>query len=388
MSSRSYGPLGGVLGLLIAFAFGPSAVAAMQQPAPTRDEERARIQERIDRLERSIVEIQPRASAAQEAYRLTALASGTAGLHTVQVGPLRIVSPPESADRARAHFERTWQHYAPLLAGTIPEELERRVFVYQDGLIPKPILVAGQATRVPTRALMSDAAIDAAVRAAVGRGLQATLVAPQVSWVGQGLLTAEPNFEGVYRQLALGPSPTLRRCHAGELDACWLAMGVTDVAGLKLEDGSEPLRERLVLWYTEPQRRSLALSHTSFTKLRAACEAGDLESCDEVLLSSYEQLVPLNRDARTSLAAVAIEMGGTGSFARFREPVAFPPDYREIIARTAGVDADEIMARWHERVMAAKPDRPRADREARVGSVLWILLFMAFAARSTRWRLA
>jgi hypothetical protein len=371
------------------FALCTPAVAAIQQPEQTRDEERARIRERIARLERSITEIQPRASAAQEAYRLTALASGVAGLDTARVGPLRIVSPPESVDRARASFERAWQHYGPLLAGNVPEDLEHRVFVYQDGLLQRPIVVAGQTTRVQTRALMSEAAIDAAVREAVGRGLQATLLAPQMSWIGPGLLTAEPNLEGVYRQLVVGLSPTLRRCLAGELDACWLAMGVTDVVGLQLSDGAaSPMLEHLAQWYSEPQRTSLALSHRTFTRLRAECEAGDLRSCDEVLLSSYDQLVPLDREARTSLAAVALEMGGRGSFARLREPAAFPPDYRAIISRTAGADAYEVMATWHERVIAAKPDRPRADREARVGSLLWILLFMAFAARSTRWRLA
>jgi hypothetical protein len=234
---------------------------------------------------------------------------------------------------------------------------------------------------------MTSAAKQDLVRRALGNALQGTLTVPQAAWIGRELLTSEPDLEAVYRQLATGPSASLHRCKSGELDSCWLAMGVADVAGLTLRDGEAVLVEHLGAWYTESQRRSLALSHATFTRLRGDCDAGDLTSCDGILLTSYEQLVPLDRDARTALVSVALEMGGRGSFARFGEPAAFPADFREIISRTARTEADAVMAEWHRRVIAAKPDRPRADREARVGSLLWILLFTAFAARSTRWRL-
>jgi hypothetical protein len=375
----------GVLACAVVLAASPHRALAFQQLDDNRAAQRARLEASIDSLSRELGDARLRAMAAQDAYdrRTPAI---VAGLDTLHVGPLTVLAPEAGSERARAYFASAWAHYEPLVGGEIPGDFRERTFVYQDGWVVKPIDVARQGKWVTARPWMSSAAKEALVRTAVGDALEATLSGPQIYWAGATLLTSIPDLEAVYRHLATGLSASLRRCKAGDLEACWLGMGATDVTGLELPDGREVLHQHMEAWYTESQRRSVAVSLARTSRARDRCAAA-LAGCEETLLENYEALAPLGREARSSLVGIALEMGGPGSFARFRAPLAFPPDYRQLISRTAGVDADLVMAEWHRRVIAAKPDRPRADREARVGSVLWILLFTALAARSTRWRL-
>ena len=78
-------------------------------------------------------------------------------------------------------------------------------------------------------------------------------------------------------------------------------------------------------------------------------------------------------------------MGGDGAFARLNSD----PDasIRDRLLLAAGVPADELMARWREQVLEARPDSQAGLLLSPVSLVFWILLLLALSMRSTRWRL-
>jgi hypothetical protein len=377
--------LGVLLGLLLAVSGTIGAYrGSAQTPDGTSLEERKQIEARLDSLTLLLRVQRDRVEAAQNAIAREELGRTSLGTDTLHVGPLRIVVLDGRADRARPHFEKAWAQYQPLLvepgaeANRLVERLQERTFVFQDGFFVKPLELTGERTWVNARPWLREATVAARVRTAVANAVQGTLRLPQATWIDPGMFSREPDWESIYRRLTVGLSAPVVRCRGGELESCWIAMGVTR---------SEPIQD-LSLWYTVEQRRAIGSSGARLNTRKAACERGDMDVCDEGLLELYGQLIPLGGAARATLVSLALEIGGEGALARFAQPVVFPVDFREILSETSGVDADTLMAEWRRRALAAKPDRPHADRQARVGTVLWILLFMTFAARSTRWRLA
>jgi hypothetical protein len=300
------------------------------------------------------------------------------------VGPLTVVVLDGRTEHARPYFEKAWAHYRSLLeprpeaaAEEFFDRLHARVFLFQDGLFPRQFAPDPETMWVNTRPWIPRRAVEAKVLAAVGVALQAALPLPQVNWIQHEMFSKGVDWEASYRRLSVGLSPTLRRCKSGELESCWSAMG---------ETGSDRMIDDLAIWYTEAQRLALGRSTARLSSQRASCAKGELEACDQYLMEVYGSLVPLG-EARGTLVTLALEMGGDGALVRFADSATLPPDFRKVLANTAGTDADAVMTEWHRRALAAKPDRPRADQQARVGTLLWILLFMTFAARSTRWRL-
>jgi hypothetical protein len=374
-----------VLAVITAWCLGgPRAASAMQAPVPTRATERARIEARIDSLSRLAIDARDRFVEVRRASEEANRSRSASGTDTFRVGPLTVVVLDGRTQHARPYFEKAWTHYRSLLepradaaAQEFFDRLNARVFLFQDGLFPRQFEPDRETMWITTRPWVPRRVVEAKVLSAVGVALQTALPLPQLTWVEHEMFSESPDWEASYRRLTVGLSPTLRRCKSGELESCWMAMG---------ETGSEQMIDDLGIWYTEAQRLALGRSSARLSSQRASCEKGELDACDRHLLEVYGSLIPLG-DARGSLVSVALEMGGEGALVRFAESATLPPDFRKVLANTAGTDADAVMTEWHHRALAAKPDRPRADQQARVGTLLWMLLFMAFATRSSRCRL-
>lgn len=369
------------------------ALAVAQQGA--EDGRRERIEAsaaRLDSLTAVYHAAQARASAQARAKVEVERTRATKGTDTLQVGPLRIVVFEGEADKARPYFEKAWEHYAPMLDGRAPAAVSDRLFAFQLGTTTRPMNLPPTTRRVFPRIWSSRESVEGYVRRAVGQVLAEALPEPQGSWSNRQPIGFMPDLRGVYRQLVVGRSETAARCREGDLEACWSAMGATGSGDL------EGLIADLRLWYTPDQRRRLveATTRPYGTRGRAAewlacVEGGQQAACDRFLVTAYSLLIPLDRHARASLAMVALDMGGDGALARFAEPVVAPSgslsNPRDLLARTAGTDADAVMAEWLRRVAAVRPDRAGLGRGERFLAFLWILFFVALSTRSTRWRL-
>jgi len=381
------------LALLAALAVGPIPLAgqetsealaggrAQEGSGDAPDRGAARIQAaqaRLDSLMPLFERARERALEVEEARRRAEQLRVIAGTDTIQVGPFRVVVFEGEGTEARAHFHRAWDHYGPLLGGAAPERLNGHLFGFQHALEFRPMPLPSGATDIRERAWRTDAAVEGAVRHAVGALLTALLPGPQRDWIGNAPLGSRPPWGRIYRELVMTSSRVSERCRLGDLAGCWSAMGA-----IPMDDPWAEIRG----WYSEAERRQRVASSTPFRSVSwADCVGGDTTACDLYLTSARGRAIPLPTTARASLAMFALEMGGEGSLARFSEARAEPVDFRDLIARTAGVEPDRVMAEWRRRVMDARPENAGPDEYTRLVTLLWVLLFAGLSTRSTRWR--
>jgi hypothetical protein len=356
----------------------PHGLMGWQLSSDTRAIEREQLRSRIDSLVPVLIRAARHADAVRNAKAEALLNRSVPGTDTIRVGPLNVIVVEGRGDRARPYFEQAWELYSPMLDGRAPRALETHLFAFQEGSTARQLALAPSVSSVFVRPWTRRRTVEEKVRAAVESALHASLPGPQSWLLGRGSLARPVELETVYREMATGMSPTLSRCASGHLGSCWAAVGVTQT-----HDPTDRVRS----WYTEDQRRTIVQANARARLFSSNCAGDDIQVCDALLADKWESLVPLGFAGRSSLAVLAIEMGGDGAFHRFAAPLPTPADYRDLIARTAGTSADHVMTEWHRRVVAAKPNRPRTEREARFGALFWILFFVALSSRSTRWRL-
>ncbi|MFC1660308.1 hypothetical protein ACFL3S_02430, partial [Gemmatimonadota bacterium] len=95
--------------------------------------------------------------------------------------------------------------------------------------------------------------------------------------------------------------------------------------------------------------------------------------------------IPLETEARASLVAEALAQGREGAFTRF---AAHPESLlRDRLASAANLHPDTLMVRWRARVLEARPELHAGLLLSPVSLAFWILILLALATRSTRWRL-
>jgi hypothetical protein len=352
--------------------------AAQEAPFESREAARERAQARLDSLLPVYERASARSSAVIAARQQEEAARAVVGTDTIQVGPSTVVVASEREERARKYFGRAWAYYGPMLENQAPPGLSSQIFAFQSDFRGRDLGVSGRVQVIDVRPWTTPGRVDAAVRAAMSAALLATMPAEQRAWLSPAQITATPELASVQRELVVGLSATLGLCRAGRLVACWSAMGVT---------GSSDPVHNLRVWFTEAQRRALAESLRRQGYTPGACAEGDMDSCDSYLVDLRKTFVPLGAAARASLVSVALDLGGEGALRRFAQPLGEDESMRDAISRAAGLGADQVMEEWLERVLAAEADARASEKEARFGTVLWILVFMALSARSTRWRL-
>lgn len=191
----------------------------------------------------------------------------------------------------------------------------------------------------------------------------------------------------LYRALMLSPTVVVGECLAGDAGACWGAMGIgseqppwkawvrpSEYAGIVSRIAVDRVPERL--------RRARDRCITSGSD--AICESFFAELPPQ-LFDRFVR-VPLGTEMIADLARFALERGGAGSFERLLPSPG--RDLRSRLGSSALMDPDDLVLAWVDDAVGRGVDRGRDSRRRRSSALLWYVLFMIPATRSTRWRLS
>jgi hypothetical protein len=295
-------------------------------------------------------------------------------LDTAAVGPFLVVARPRELSTAARYFAAAWSHTARLL-GELRDSVGPHTFlVSAGGRVPVfETMRAGNEDVVFLRSWRYGRPLTAAAEAAIGRLLQELVPQSVRSWTGSGLMQATP-WDAVYRALALSAAMPARACLAGDAAACLEAL-VVDSAGAKPE-----------AWYPLRQLQALALARPDPTGGRAqrACQGGDAAECVGLLPWSRVP-PPLPQYHRLALAQLALEQGGAGAFARLaRQDTS--ATVAERLEAAAGVPLEQLAREWRARALAARPNANAGIGVSLAATLVWSLVFLPLATRSTRCR--
>ena len=390
----------GLLGLLAAVS-----PLAPQSPGASREEVGRRIEEIRPRLD----EANRAAQRAEAILNDSVRAANQRAQDTVQVGPFRIVTLEGQGELAREFFQPNVDWVAPMIQGS--EGLFRdhtwafsygwrRTRIYSDDRYVHEVSLS---RRHSLDNLGSEA------RTALGRGLYAALPADEA---GLARLASAATFlppddwSWVYRELAGTPNLAARECLDGNLPWCWEALGVNDVQAGGPDWDSPGERRRLVesryegylrqvrpiLMYSRVHREAERL--TTLGILLRGCLVLERDRACDLVLEGYHRprlrpggdyRLPLSAMARGTLVGEALALGGQGSFTRL---ISRPQDpLRDRLAYAAGVPAEALVSRWRDRVLESKPNAQAGLLRSPLSLLLWVALLVAFATRSSRWRL-
>ena len=383
-----------------------SRPASAFQPSPVLQSQ--------EELVRSLESLRPRLEGAKtemdEALRVQRLEQANRErppVDTFRVGPLRIVAPLDQVDLAEELFSEVWYEYFANV--TDSPSLEGRYFTFQWRVQPELIYMVAEedggvpVTRVELFRLTDRTRAQARrrVRSAFSAALLADFdgEAPLRSWLGRGGVH-DLELPAAYADLALAASMSgpHRACLAGEAAGCWAAHGL----------GFDGSLETLAGWYTADERRDLversqyrlrlALVRDQETRdvalepdpeLRACLEEGAQATCDRVLVANFgwSLVAPYGMapSQRWTLFWHAIGTGGEDAWARALERSEADP--AELLTHASGLAPDELEVGWRESLVTNRPLLYADLSAARWAVLLWVLIFAAFAMRSTRWRL-
>jgi len=396
MSSRLPAALA-VAALLVASAR-PASARAPQEP-PSEDE----VIRRIETLQPQVAQARADLEEALRLQRLEEQQRAHPPMDTVTVGPLRIVTPPEQADLARELFDKVWRESFPNVERS--PSLASTLFTFQWKVSPRSIYMlppedgGAPVTRVELYRMSdrSRASVERRVREAVSRTLGQDFRpgSPMDDWLW-GYHPGDLDATGAYRQLALtaGLGGAFRDCLGGDPSACWTADGLGRGEAARALASSFSLDERVSM----VRRAAEATGYFERGGVRSPLrDSGDVEAC---IVQRSEDACdrPLTPSLKWSLDNVgggtamrwtlfwhAIELGGEGAWRRALERADAAP--ADVLTYVSGMDADDLATSWLADLEAHRPEI-RADLAVTRWAVFfWVLVFMALALRSTRWRL-
>ena len=240
---------------------------------------------------------------------------------TIVIGPFLFVSREPVPQAAINALHDAWRAYEPMV-GIARTRLDG--IVISSDVSPQD-LAAGGSTPTVHRYHIRDTGRnhEDGARHAVAAALVGVMPADMRDWLGGSTLHGDDALVWAYRDLATSGSIPLRRCHARDMGSCMRA----------LTGDAAPLT---------------------------------------------------NAATRISLLQHALEVGGSGSFARLVEGSPGPAGR---LARAAGRPIDEVMLGWRDRVQDARPQVHAGIARAGLWSMLWLIGLGLLAMRSTRWRL-
>jgi len=315
-----------------------------------------------------------------EAARLAAAAAAT--VDTFMVGLVTVVTPVEQAGLAREIFQIVWaEHFAVLERS---RALDETVVSFQWSDEPVPIHVGSEDGAVELGARARRPQVEAAVRGAIASIVSRDLRRSHpdlAAWVRGDPLRPSP-LEDAYRSVAATQSRATRGCLAGDIAACEHALDLREELDV---------RERLDAWYTPDERRALVAGWSDAQRSRFVGPSWDrcvlaraYDVCDTLLTEFRSDSSPLPGSVRETLLAYAIERGGAGAWERLLgDPEA---GVRAALVEASGMSITELLVGWQTRLVAHRPETFQDVMPAGALSLLWTLLFAAFAMRSTRWR--
>jgi hypothetical protein len=309
-------------------------------------------------------------------------------LDTIAVRGMTIVTPRQDAAAARALFEEVWDQE---FGGLESRSLSQRTFTFQTSTYDvEEIEVDGVREQIVAARWHSSAEVKSRIRAAMARAVSAELGEVGLGrWVAGDPFTERDPAE-VYREMVLAGSQAVRRCLAGAIDACSDALGLGSRADI-VSTWYTPVerRDRVLAWagYDPVRGRFNAPGRWTTESRRAVERCAGLETddaCDGFIDPAYTSWAPLAPHIRETVVARALELGGSTAWTRLlQDPEMAPGD---ALAYAAGAPLEELLEAWREWVVAGRPDVHAGLAGSGGLALLWILIFAALAARSTRWR--
>lgn len=375
-----------------------SLVSAQQTPEPRTAAEIARhIDEMVPRYEAARIALEnalarQRAEEAREAHPT---------VDTIAVGPLHVVTPPDQVDLAARLFSEVWRESFANVTGS--PELQRRFFTFQWKLSPEPIYMA-EVLDAPVSDIWlsrfrvrTQAAVKERLRFEIAYALVEDFDRRSAlgAWLS-GVRASDLDSDVAYRELALGASlgGPYRACLEGDVEACW-TMNVLDAPDphAALTDAfthgeKQAIVARVYSLLNAMQREQVERVGGS-AQMVTCLEARTDEACPDALgrdIEGYvrELLTGGSNSLRWTLFFHAVALGGEGAWERALALADAPAS--EMLTTVSDMDRRGLTASWLAILEEARPVHA-AFGGARWTVFCWILIFLALASRSTRWRL-
>ena len=217
----------------------------------------------------------------------------------------------------------------------------------------------------------------------------APLARPDVAlqgWLGAPLVPPRDTTREratVYVDLVTSRASIGRRCFAGDIAACRMALGLSPT--------DRPVRD----WWTAADRRALVpdllgdyyLVEATRRSAAAACVRDGVDSACIPILESIPRAAlprPVGPQARITLAQLALQRGGRESYARLLgDSLA---GFADRLAAASGMTPDALITAWHGAIIASRPTRVTLPWLTAVVVLGWVGVFVTCALSSSRWR--
>lgn len=389
-----------IVWLAAVWLLAPSRAQAQTEPQEPRTatELAEHIEELMPRLEASRFAME----AALERQRAEESRETHPQVDTVTIGPLRVVTPPEQSELAARLFGEVWRDDFAGVGGS--PALERRLFTFQWSVSPQHIYVSETDGTVASRLMLSrlryrtEQSVKDRIRFEIAYALVDDfdrLRSPIARWL-TGVHADDLDPTVAYRQLARAASlgGPFQGCLSGDLDACWTMDGLDEpdpfasLTDAFSEDEQRAIVERVFPLLPVSSQR-LVEQAGGTTKMLECIQQKSDAVCAGMLdteLDGYLHL--LLRDGRNALRWTlffhAVDLGGEGAWDRALATADAPPG--QVLTEVSGMDRRALIASWRDTVETGRPAQATFGG-ARWTVLVWVLIFLAFASRSTRWRL-
>lgn len=355
------------------FALSLSLLPAILHAQSLVSDEAAMYRARIDSL-LPVYEAARRALTVADSVReVNELAAQREPLDSILLTPFIVVAPRSHADKVFPLMRRTIEERASLLAQlesapriTLLVEADSFYRAFRSmNKAPRHHIVSLRGDDGERRRRIAANAVDDALL---------DLAPPAVrEWMLDGRMTHGREAKHAYRALATSPSGMTKRCYDGVVEECVNALGL----GTPYDS---------TRGYTNEQIRTLAVRArgTNFRAYAHCRDAGIMEQCFAILRSYGGPPMPLGRIPRANFLVFALERGGPGAMARL---TASRSDATSSIESAAGTDVRTLAREWRENIEAARPVANAGTGAAGAATLIWAVIAMGFALRSTRRRL-
>lgn len=332
----------------------------------------------------SLAKVSQRAEAALAAYKDTVRRNSRA-YDSVVVGPLRVLTDgPSSAmarEAAQAVVTTLTASYGKAVEGLAPHTL----LVREEWEGPRRLIFVGGVTKTAEEypVVVVQPQADLVLRALFMAATKAMISSSDwtlMKWLGtlppmDSVATA--TWTGVRMELLSSRATVGRRCYAGDIDACKLALALVPSSDPATEWFNAADRHRVVERYANNAWRPVAGTWECLGGQDSACVA---------MLRRYPNILPgtpIEGESRITLVQLATTLGGTGSRERL---LLTPGTPAQRIAIAAGVSTDSVTRLWLQRARDARVPSDDMSLGIAASSLVWILACGALALRSSRWR--
>lgn len=180
-----------------------------------------------------------------------------------------------------------------------------------------------------------------------------------------------------FTELLTSTVPHALGCFQGDLRACREALRLSETPQVPADTAA--LRR-----YVESEFRSWATQPRFADGYVRCTERGDAAACSAFIARAGFEIPGLSSRTRGTLLLHAREQAGPEAYSRFFDDSTSAVTLR--LERASGQPLDSLLAGWHATIMAHRPQALTTSAGLQWLSIGWIVVLVALATRSTRWR--